>query len=371
MLPIARAGVWVHFDEDLLVDYGDVLRYIYRTALSWAYEREAPFPKEEVEEALKSFKNVDYDSFIGLFYLWRFVSTRLSLPIPRLQRIVPSVVSHWNAIKGGSDTITKLLWSNKHDPPSQSTQSRAISRMLMLCAVIVHRLYHICTSKAVEQYPSLRSFRVAASKRCTFHQTCLNLVHAIKHQNFQPRPSSVLTSSALVNQGTRTRRGDTTTRLAEWGATPTGATPHKNVKQWFARDPASLTGLDMETHVRARECTGIPVYRVSPVSKDSKGAGARNSCSECKRLTNIYCIGCRRWFCSPQLPANREDGKDGTDDPRYFKIAHKGINNGKDEEICAVFSCWHKGHQAALDLDGSFARGWRNFDDDVSSMTSF
>jgi len=180
-----------------------------------------------------------------------------------------------------------------------------------------------------------------------------------------------LTSSALVNQGIRTRRGNTTTRLAEWGAKPIGATPHKNVKQWFARDIASLTGLDMETHVRAKECTGIPIYRVSPASKDAKGAGARNSCSECSRLTNIFCITCRRWFCSPQLPANREDGKSGTDDPKYIKIAHKGINGKKDEEMCAVFSCWHKGHQTALDEDGAFSRGWRNFDDDVSSMTSF
>ena len=123
----------MHFDEDLLLDYGIVLRYIYRTALSWAYESDIPFPKSDVEEVLKHVKGAtDYDSFVGLFYLWRFVSTRLSLPIPRLQRIVPSVVSHWNAIKGGSDTITKLLWSNKNDPPSQSTQSRAISRILML-----------------------------------------------------------------------------------------------------------------------------------------------------------------------------------------------------------------------------------------------
>lgn len=176
----------------------------------------------------------------------------------------------------------------------------------------------------------------------------------LKTQNFQARPSSVLTSSALVNQGIQTRRGDTTTRLAEWGAKPIGATPHKNVKEWFARDPTSLTGLEMETHVRAKECTGITTYRVSPVSKDAKGAGARNSCSEFSRLTNIFCISCRRWFCSPQLPANREDGKSGTDDPKYIKTVHKGINGKKDEEMCAVFSCWHKRHQTALDEDGAF-----------------
>ena len=90
----------MHFDEYLLLDYGVVLRYIYRTALSWAYESDIPFPKSDVEEVLKHVKGANCDSFVGLFYLWRFVSKRMPLPIPRLQRIVPSVVSHWNAIKG-------------------------------------------------------------------------------------------------------------------------------------------------------------------------------------------------------------------------------------------------------------------------------
>lgn len=64
------------------------------------------------------------------------------------------------------------------------------------------------------------------------------------------------------------------------------------------------------------------------------------------------------------LPAfaytNREDGKDGTDDPRCFKIAHKEINNGKDEEM----------HQAALDSVGSSARGGP-ISTNFTSMTSF
>ena len=46
-----------------------------------------------------------------------------------------------------------------------------------------------------------------------------------------------------------------TTRLLE--SEPTEVTPHTNVKQWFAHDSVLLTGLDMETHVCARECTGI------------------------------------------------------------------------------------------------------------------
>ncbi len=200
----------MHFDEDFLFDCRYVLCYIYRTALSWGYNPEIPFPKDDVEQMLKHFKNVDYKSFDGVFYLWRFVSSCLPLPIPRLQ-IIPSVMSHWNAIKEGSDTITKLIWLNMYDPPSRSTQAQAIAKMLLFISVVIHCLNHICSSKAVDQYPSQRHFRVAASKHYSFHQMILSAVHAIRNQIFQPRPS-VLSSPLLVNHGTCTRRIDASTK---------------------------------------------------------------------------------------------------------------------------------------------------------------
>ena len=47
-----------------------------RTALDWAYEPEKPIPKEDLEQiVLKSLKNIDYESFVGFFFLWIFVST--------------------------------------------------------------------------------------------------------------------------------------------------------------------------------------------------------------------------------------------------------------------------------------------------------
>ena len=60
-----------------------------------------------------------------------------------------------------------------------------------------------------------------------------------------------------------------------------------------------------------------------------------------------------------------------SDDPSYFKIIFTGDENKKGEEICGLYSCWHKAHEAAWEEDGAFARGWRNhFDDDCSSLTS-
>ena len=106
-------GVWVHFGADLLKDYGAFLKFSYSGALAWAYEPDlVPFPEEEIKEVLSTHKSFDFDSVCRYFHLWQNVSFKLPLPCPVLARILPATMSHWNAIKGGSDTITKLLWLN-------------------------------------------------------------------------------------------------------------------------------------------------------------------------------------------------------------------------------------------------------------------
>jgi len=42
-----------------------------------------PFPKEDMEIVLAKFKNIDSDSFVSLFFLFRFVCSKMPLPIPR------------------------------------------------------------------------------------------------------------------------------------------------------------------------------------------------------------------------------------------------------------------------------------------------
>jgi len=175
----------VQFDDMLLQQYGIVLDFFYTNALRWAYEPDDnPLPMEDIHQVLEQHKQIDKDSFLGYFYLWRYVCTRLPLPIQPLERIVPFTVSQWNTIKGGSDTITKLLWLNMYDPPCTTPQSCAIGRMLLLGAVIIHRLNQFFTSKdnLKESYSSLQHFRKAASKRSSFHETLLQIVHAIKQK---------------------------------------------------------------------------------------------------------------------------------------------------------------------------------------------
>jgi hypothetical protein len=59
-------------------------------------------------------------------------------------------------IKGGSDTITKLLCHNAYDPPCDTPQSHAIGSMFLLSAFITQWLHYFFTAKQdLDGYPSL------------------------------------------------------------------------------------------------------------------------------------------------------------------------------------------------------------------------
>ena len=178
-----------------------MLSYCYENALSWAYQQaDNPLPKEDIEIVLASSKTINFESFLGYFHLWSYVYEKLPLPIPQLERIIPYVLSQWNAIKGGSDTITKLLWLNMYDPPCNTPQSHAVARMLLLGNVIVHRLSHFFTAKMdlSSSYPSLKHFRKAASSRSTFHDTLLQIVNFLKKKDKTSDSSIIGESPSLT-----------------------------------------------------------------------------------------------------------------------------------------------------------------------------
>jgi len=371
--------VWVYFNEKVREDYGTVLRYFYEHSLKWAYNpRDIPFPKEEIQYVLSTQKKLDMEGFLGYFYLWSYASTRLTLPIPHLERIIPYPVSRWNAMKGGSDTLTKILWHNMYDPPCNTPQGHAVARMILLGNAIIHRLNQLFTAKADldSGYPSLKHFRNAANKRSSFHNTLLSVVHVIKNKSSngvvisEPMPSLI--------EGVRTRRKDTRTKSVIWGTTATGSTPTRNVNKWYTKVPTNPT--ESLLHARVKECIGVPIYRVDPKTKSNKGPGSRGHCTECQRQTNYFCIICKKWLCDPQLAASRPKALDkngeecrkvsGMDDPKFIQISFDDrVRFGKKDPVCAVFSCWHKAHQTALEANGAFERGL-SYDDDMSCMSS-
>ncbi len=170
LLLYLQKGVWIHFESLLQWSYGTVLKFFYEQALSWAYEPNHPIPRQDIDLALADHKALDIESLLGYFYLWRYVSTRLPLPIPQLERIIPFAVSQWNSIKGGSDTITKLLWSNMYDPPCNTPQSHAIGRMLLVGSVYhssFKPLLH-CQARPRERVPVLEAFPLGSTKKKQF-----------------------------------------------------------------------------------------------------------------------------------------------------------------------------------------------------------
>jgi len=156
-----------------------------------------------------------------------------------------------------------------------------------------------------------------------------------------------------------------------WGAISEGVTPKKFVNEWYKKAPKLPA--EIAVHNRMRLCTGVPLSRVSIVTKNRKDAGCRGSCAKCRMLTNNFCIVCKKWLCDQQLPANRDLNKDN-DDPKFIKITlDDGMISGRTKTICGIFSCWHKTHQVALEADGALKRGWRCCEsngDDTSSMSS-
>jgi hypothetical protein len=170
---------------------------------------------------------------LGIFLFVEKHHNKAAFPHPTTERIIPFVVSQWNAIKGGSDTITELLWLNMYDPPCNSPQSHTIARMFLLTNVTVYHLHHFFTSKPNldEGYPSLKHFRWAASKKSSFHETLLQIAKAIKNRTILPAASVSPSMSDLGIEEILTRRNDTHMKVVVCRTLSMGVTPQRFIKR--------------------------------------------------------------------------------------------------------------------------------------------
>ncbi len=118
-----------------------------------------------------------------------------------------------------------------------------------------------------------------------------------------------------------------------------------------------------------KKCAGVPVFRVCQKAKDYRGVGATGYCVEGNQRTNTFCIIYKKWLCNIQLVVNqsmqqKEGSKLNKQDPKYVLITFDdGKVTGKRQQICAIYSCWHKSHQACLETDGA-AVGAQQGDED-------
>jgi hypothetical protein len=59
--------------------------------------------------------------------------------------------------------------------------------------------------------------------------------------------------------------------------------------------------------------------------------------------------------------SGREEEKKGSKigDPKFINIKFDdGSLSGKEDYICAIYSCWHKAHQGSLEANGAVEGGW-------------
>lgn len=175
------AGIWIRYDANLISAWGNVLRFMHSRCLTFLYDepnnpiqcnRDFLNPVLQCVNANKA--PLDYESFVHWTELWRSVRLTWPSPLPPVKQVLPFLLALWNASKGGSDTISKLIWLCDYDPPNQHIQAHAIARLLLLTFTQIHRMNHLATAKTDLMFHStLLSFRQAANKRSSFHQTLI------------------------------------------------------------------------------------------------------------------------------------------------------------------------------------------------------
>eukprot|EP00558_Chaetoceros_sp_UNC1202_P005528 CAMPEP_0197242346 /NCGR_PEP_ID=MMETSP1429-20130617/8125_1 /TAXON_ID=49237 /ORGANISM="Chaetoceros sp., Strain UNC1202" /LENGTH=201 /DNA_ID=CAMNT_0042702357 /DNA_START=72 /DNA_END=674 /DNA_ORIENTATION=- len=126
--------------------------------------------------------------------------TKLPKPFPSLRRLIPSIYAFWNAVKGGSDTTTKLMDDCLLQIPKchMNTETVAISRCISLVLVLNHRLMQVTSSTVNPNvYPSLCHYRHAASARLTYHKTLLRHWRLFTDSSSHRRITTIASPPAL------------------------------------------------------------------------------------------------------------------------------------------------------------------------------
>jgi len=278
-------------------------------------------------------------------------------PLPPLARIIPLLVSYWNVLKGGGDTITKLDDICQERIGIRSEVLVASARTLLNIGVVLHRCIQMCSSKRLSEYPTLYHYRNAASKRFTMKQSLKKLTdillgwaHGTAHgtmseadtpplelANFCPSPA---VPEPSPRRSARTVPPTPDIRLP-CVAGITGKTPGEG---------KSVLKPHAEFVERCVNCDGtFPSIKFDPTKKEQ-----RMGCSVCERRTTHFCWKCRRYLCN-EPPKNGKD-RSGKKYPRTFfvkvpKLKTDGsIQRSPDDKVVfqteyGVLSCYVIAHQ--------------------------
>ena len=185
----------VYFDNFILDAYLEICDHLFNHDLKKFYipGKRVPDVPEDWKNAfkfksLKSLK-IDDESFKFKLGLWRVLnidiankerkiraSKTIPYPLPPTVRINPLSIAMWDSLKGGGDTITKLIDNVQERVGIRSDNTTATARLLMYFAVAFHRGNQWCHAKEdLTFYPTIAHARNANNKRSAMYDSLLTL----------------------------------------------------------------------------------------------------------------------------------------------------------------------------------------------------
>jgi hypothetical protein len=173
----------------------------------------------------------------------------------------------------------------------------------MLGVITIYCLEQIMSSKEdLEQYPSLKHYRNACSKRMSLDDILAFIVHEISRVT---EPSDSVNDDAVnpdqvtPSNPNPTHRRSTmmTVKMEMWLKPSTGHSPKRNVKKFYSPDDETICEGKQKLYTRRLECSGNAVYRVhyddAKKEINPKGDRSRSTCVQCKQQTNVFCSICK------------------------------------------------------------------------------
>lgn len=281
-------------------------------------------------------------------------SAKMALPVPLLKMIIPSGLAHWNVLKGGSDSITKILDGNEYQVPTSDNQSDAIGRLLMLFAYQLMKLVQLAMNdKDVSNYGSVRNARKCSSARCPYYKALELIIAECKKRVLSGRSTATVPVATALNRYAPTPARNTKSyreAAQKSHVVPvwvTGKTPKQNVLHVLGDLKAQedreipLTRRQQRILDRKETCTGTIVREVKPDGSAAKG----KECVVCKAQTKYHCLNCKLRLCLTQSKSVLEMHSKG--DISDFSKSHKVKQvdqDGNMREIYVEGSCWQHVH---------------------------
>ncbi len=307
-------GTFVDYENEFMESYGKVLKKLKDDNLKWAYNNygdDDAFATLQIPDDILAIADKiptinGSEALYGTLKLWHQMFHNPSrLPLPILKKIIPTSHAKWNACKGGSDTITKLIDDCICKPPKQHSNNQAacICRCIANLTATILRLYQMTTAKKdlARGYPSLQHYCNAASKQCTYQQMCRKLYRTCKLiiESIESQERSVEFSEEAVDRRRpirhrRKKYNNTLPVLMDFAPSRTYKTPKKASLRKVAEGQ-----LDPMIIHHSQNCSGFPFEIVDhdEGNKQLVGKDVWHKCVRCGAKTKWYCINCKHFFC--------------------------------------------------------------------------